>query len=106
MAFYGLDWVATVPPTIALCLMHFGRDRGPLVYGWVFAGHQFGGALAAWGAGALHDSTGSYRPAFLLAGAACLVVAVGVTRIRRSGTERQAPVAPVSAERRSAHGHV
>jgi MFS family permease len=83
MAFYGLDWVATVPPTIALCIQHFGRDRGPLVYGWVFAGHQVGGAIAAWGAGALHDSTGSYRIAFILAGASCLIAAAGVTRIRR-----------------------
>lgn len=83
MVFYGLDWVATVPPTIALCIQHFGTDRGPLVYGWVFAGHQVGGALAAWGAGAIHDTSGSYRPAFILAGGACLIAAVGVLRIRR-----------------------
>ncbi len=82
MVFYGLDWVATVPPTIALCIAHFGRDRGPLVYGWVFAGHQVGGALAAWGAGELHDVSGSYRLAFLVAGVFCLVAAVGVLRIR------------------------
>jgi len=82
MAFYGLDWVATVPPTIALCIQHFGRERGPLVYGWVFAGHQIGGALAAWGAGALHDITGGYRISFIIAGAACLVAGVGVLRIR------------------------
>ena len=83
MIFYGLDWVATVPPTIALCIQYFGRDRGPLVYGWVFAGHQVGGALAAWGAGALHDSTGSYRSAFVIAGAACLVAALGSLSIRQ-----------------------
>ena len=93
MAFYGLDWVATVPPTIALCIQHFGRERGPMVYGWVFAGHQVGGAIAAWGAGALHDSTGSYRPAFILAGACCLVAAVGVTRIRREALPLSAPAA-------------
>jgi predicted MFS family arabinose efflux permease len=81
MAFYGLDWVATVPPTIALCIRHFGRDRGPMVYGWVFAGHQVGGALAAWGAGELHDVTGSYRAAFVIAGACCVVAAIGVLRI-------------------------
>jgi predicted MFS family arabinose efflux permease len=99
MVFYGLDWVATVPPTVALCIQHFGRDRGPVVYGWVFAGHQVGGALAAWGAGVLHDSTGSYRPAFLLAGVACVVAAVGVRGIRRDpgvsptsrGTGRRRP---------------
>jgi sugar phosphate permease len=86
MVFYGLDWVATVPPTIALCIAHFGRNRGPLVYGWVFAGHQVGGALAAWGAGELHDVSGSYRLAFLVAGVCCLVAAVGVLRIR-SGSD-------------------
>ena len=98
MMFYGLDWVATVPPTIALCIEHFGRDRGPVVYGWVFAGHQVGGALAAWGAGALHDSTGSYRPAFILAGVACVVAALGVRTMRRGGAVVEAaeptPIAP------------
>ena len=73
--------MATVPPTVALCIAHFGRERGPLVYGWVFAGHQVGAAVAAWGAGVLHDSTGSYRSAFVLAGVMCLFAAVGVMRI-------------------------
>jgi cyanate permease len=77
----GLDWVATVPPTVALCIAHFGRDRGPLVYGWVFTGHQVGAAVAAWGAGALHDVTGSYRSAFVLAGVFCLLASAGVMRI-------------------------
>lgn len=100
MVFYGLDWVATVPPTVALCIQHFGRERGPVVYGWVFAGHQVGGALAAWGAGVLHDTTGSYRPSFVVAGIACLVAALGVRGIRREpgvsrisrGTGRRRPV--------------
>ena len=83
MVFYGLDWVATVPPTVALCIDQFGSMRGPLVYGWVFAGHQMGAAVAAWGAGELRDVTGSYRPAFVTAGICCLIAAVGVTRIRR-----------------------
>ena len=83
MMFYGLDWVATVPPTIALCVQVFGRERGPLVYGWVFAGHQVGGALAAWGAGALFDVSGSYRSSFIVAGVACLFAAVAVLRIDR-----------------------
>ena len=95
MMFYGLDWVATVPPTIALCIQHFGRDRGPLVYGWVFAGHQVGGAIAAWGAGALHDSTGSYRLSFVIAGVACIVAAVGVLRIRAVPSASDAMPPPV-----------
>jgi predicted MFS family arabinose efflux permease len=85
MVFYGLDWVATVPPTIALCVQHFGSVRGPVVYGWVFAGHQVGGAIAAFGAGALADAQdGSYRTSFIIAGVFCLIAAVGVLRIRRS----------------------
>ena len=75
MVFYGLDWVATVPPTVALCIDQFGSTRGPLVYGWVFAGHQMGAAVAAWGAGELRDVTGSYRPAFVISGACCIVAA-------------------------------
>lgn len=82
MAFYGLDWVATVPPTVALCINQFGISRGPLVYGWVFAGHQAGAAVAAWGAGEIRDITGSYRPAFIAAGIACIIAAAGVTRIK------------------------
>jgi MFS family permease len=81
MMFYGLDWVATVPPTVALCSKTFGRDRGPIVYGWVFAGHQLGAALAAWGAGQLRDVTGSYRPAFVIAGLCCLGAGFSVLRI-------------------------
>lgn len=81
MVFYGLDWVATVPPTVALCIRRFGTQRGPLVYGWVFAGHQVGAAIAAWGAGALRDATGSYAIAFYIAGAACLLAAFGASQM-------------------------
>ena len=83
MVFYGLDWVATVPPTVSICVDKFGVRRGPLVYGWVFAGHQVGAAVAAWGAGELRDRTGSYRPAFVIAGVCCIVAAAGVARLRR-----------------------
>jgi len=72
-----------VVPTIALCVQIFGRQHGPLVYGWVFAGHQVGGALAAWGAGELFAITGSYRASFVMAGVGCLIAAVGVLRIDR-----------------------
>lgn len=91
MVFYGLDWVATVPPTVALCIDRFGVSRGPLVYGWVFAGHQTGAALAAWGAGWLRDVTGSYKPAFVVAGVFCVGAAVGVGRL----IARRAPSVPV-----------
>jgi len=81
MMFYGLDWVATVPPTVALCAQRFGPQRGPLVYGWVFAGHQVGAAVAAFGAGYLRDVTGSYKSSFIISGTGCLIAAYGVARI-------------------------
>ncbi len=65
--FYGLDWVATVPPTIVLCRNYFGA-RTPVVFGWVFASHQLGAAIAAAGAGWLRDLQGNYDMAFYLAG--------------------------------------
>jgi MFS family permease len=72
--FYGLDWVATVPPTVALCRELFG-DQGTLVFGWVFASHQIGAALAATAAGAVRTSLGSYDVAWFGAGALCLLAA-------------------------------
>ncbi len=81
MIFYGLDWVATVPPTVRLCADVCGQERATVAYGWVFAGHQIGAAIAAWGAGMLRDLTGSYQPAFLIAGLACFVAAAGTQRI-------------------------
>ncbi|MEJ2887125.1 MFS transporter [Actinomycetospora aeridis] len=73
--FYGLDWVATVPPTVALCRERFGA-RAPIVFGWVFAAHQAGSAIAAVGAGLVRDLTGAYDGAWWGAGALCLVAAV------------------------------
>lgn len=93
MMFYGLDWVATVPPTVALCVQRFGVQRGPLVYGWVFAGHQVGAAIAAWGAGIIRDATGSYSIAFSVAGVACLLAAFGCSQMTRPRIGRLAPVA-------------
>ena len=72
--FYGLDWVATVPPTVALCREYFG-ERAPVVFGWVFAAHQLGAATAASGAGWVRDTFGTYDPAFYIAGALCVVAA-------------------------------
>jgi MFS family permease len=81
IVFYGLDWVATVPPTIALCRKHFGAD-GAVVFGWVFASHQLGAAVAATGAGLIRDATGDYTTAFVLAGTLCFFAAVMSVRIR------------------------
>jgi predicted MFS family arabinose efflux permease len=72
---YGLDWVATVPPTVALCRELFG-ERGTIVFGWVFASHQLGAAAAALAAGLVRDHTGSYSPAWFGGAALCAVGAV------------------------------
>lgn len=74
--FYGLDWVATVPPTVKLAGAHFGREKAPIVFGWVFTAHQLGAAIAALLGGLSRDVLASYLPAFYLAGAACLVAAL------------------------------
>ncbi len=81
--FYGLDWIATVPPTVKLAGQEFGRERAPLVFGWVFTGHQLGAAIAALGAGLSRDVLASYLPAFYTAGAACLLASVLVMTLRR-----------------------
>ncbi|MCO5999609.1 MFS transporter [Actinoallomurus rhizosphaericola] len=80
--FYGLDWVATVPPTVALCREHFGLT-GPIVFGWVFASHQIGAAAAAVAAGVIRDRLGDYAAAWYGAGALCLLAALLSVRIKR-----------------------
>jgi MFS family permease len=79
--FYGLDWVATVPPTIVLCRNYFGV-RSPVVFGWVFASHQLGAAVAAAGAGWIRDVQGNYDLAFYLAAGLCAVAAVLCANVR------------------------
>ncbi|MCW2555873.1 MAG: sugar phosphate permease, partial [Mycobacterium sp.] len=81
--FYGLDWVATVPPTIVLCRGYFGA-RTPVVFGWVFASHQLGAAVAAAGAGWLRDVQGSYNLAFYLASGLCGVAAILCLNVRKA----------------------
>ncbi len=80
--FYGLDWIATVPPTVRLAGQSFGREKAPVVFGWVFTAHQLGAAVAAIGAGLSRDALASYLPAFAVAGAACLVAAALAMMIR------------------------
>ena len=72
---YGLDWVATVPPTAALCREIFG-ESGTIVFGWVFASHQLGAAAAALAAGIVRDTTGSYTIAWIGGAGLCAVAAV------------------------------
>jgi sugar phosphate permease len=105
IVFYGLDWVATVPPTLALCRHYFGA-RAPVVFGWVFASHQVGAALAAFGAGVVRDVTGSYDGAWYGAAALCLVAAALSISIRRrpSSPGTTLPVTPTPAAAAEAHG--
>ena len=81
--FYGLDWVATVPPTVRLTVERFGAERANLTFGWIFAGHQLGAAAAAYGAGATRDGFATYLPALYIAGMFCLVAALLVLTISR-----------------------
>jgi predicted MFS family arabinose efflux permease len=81
--FYGLDWVATGPATFALTNEVFGRRDTPVILSWIFAGHQVGGALAAFGAGAVRSASGDYLLAFLTSGLACLVASLLVLRVTR-----------------------
>ncbi|MDQ0074870.1 MFS transporter [Arthrobacter oryzae] len=85
---YGLDWVATVPPTAAICRQVFGAD-GSVVFGWVFAAHQLGAAAAALAAGAIRDATGQYTYAWFGAAAMCTIAAVISATIRRDAGARE-----------------
>jgi MFS family permease len=84
--FYGLDWIATVPPTVKLTAASFGRERANLVFGWIFAGHQLGAASAAFGAGLSRTVLATYLPAFFVAGALCIIAAVLAVTIARPGS--------------------
>ena len=101
IVFYGLDWVATVPPTLALCREHFGA-RAPVVFGWVFASHQVGSAVAAFGGGVIRDATGSYDLAWYLAGALCLVAAAASISIRRNLPTAPGTLLPTDPEEAAA----
>jgi MFS family permease len=83
VVFYGLDWIATVPPTIELCRKYFGINQSPTVYGWVFASHMVGAAIAAAFAGAIRDTQGSYFIAWITAAVLCLVAAGSVLLLKR-----------------------
>jgi sugar phosphate permease len=76
--FYGLDWIATVPPTVKLAGAAFGKERVGMVFGWIFAAHQLGSAVAAYGAGLVRVTLLTYNPALIGAGVFCLIAAVSI----------------------------
>ncbi len=95
--FYGLDWIATVPPTVKLATDRFGREKAGLVFGWVFAGHQLGAASAAYGGGFARTEYQTYMPAFFVAGILCLIAALLVLTLSKNSKTNMMPE-PVPAE--------
>ncbi|CUW39844.1 putative monocarboxylate permease, transmembrane transport protein of the MFS family [Magnetospirillum sp. XM-1] len=93
--FYGLDWIATVPPTVKLTTQAFGREKAGVMFGWIFAAHQLGAATAAFAAGVIRTDLGDYWLAFVLSGLACLVAAAMSLMIGRKVGPR--PVAEGAA---------
>jgi predicted MFS family arabinose efflux permease len=91
-AFYGLDWVATVPSTARLSAQQFGKERAGIAFGWIFAGHMLGTGAAAIGGGLARSALQTYLPAFYVAGLMCLVAATIVWFIGAQKTPRLAPV--------------
>lgn len=92
--FYGLDWIATVPPTVRLAEKAFGKDNAALMFGWIVTAHQIGAAFAAWLAGLLRTATGDYFGAFIIAGLMCLAASVLVMFIgagRKPRTQDDVP---------------
>lgn len=90
--FYGLDWLATVPPTVRLATENFGEREGPIVFGWIACGHQMGAATAAFGAGVLRDLQGRYTESFVIAGMLGLAAAFAALAIARGGARPATPV--------------
>ncbi|MDE3191440.1 MAG: MFS transporter [Acidobacteriota bacterium] len=95
--FYGLDWVATVPPTVALTADNFGPQRAGVVFAWVYASHQLGAATAAWMGGATRGWFGSYTFAFVAAGVCCLFASGLSLRIKRPVLVPQMEIEPLTA---------
>jgi sugar phosphate permease len=89
--FYGLDWLATVPPTVKLTGDRFGPERANVVFGWIFTGHQIGSGAVAFAAGLSRTVYASYLPAFFVSGALCLVAALLVMSIAKPKPRRLQP---------------
>jgi sugar phosphate permease len=95
--FYGLDWIATVPPTVRLASEAFGRENTGVIYGWISASHQLGASAAAFGAGAIRTLLGDYQLAFWISGMLCIVAGMSFVTLGRSLRPRPVPIATVAA---------
>lgn len=91
--FYGLDWIATVPPTVKLTSEAFGKENTGVIYGWIGACHQLGASLAALGAGALRTALGDYNLAFFLAGGLCIAAGLSFLTLGRRTFQSRAAIA-------------
>jgi sugar phosphate permease len=96
--FYGLDWIATVPPTVRLATTAFGDRDAPVLFGWISAGHQMGAATAAFGAGVLRSELDTYLQAFLIAGGACILIALLLIGSAHRMAGRLQPAEQVAAQ--------
>jgi sugar phosphate permease len=96
--FYGLDWIATVPPTVRLTTNAFGKEQVGMMFGWIVAGHQLGAAFASLGAGILRTELGSYLEAFIISGSLCMIAAVMSLYVgrRARGQHRPLETAPAA----------
>jgi len=94
--FYGLDWIATVPPTVRLTSEAFGRENTGVIYGWIGASHQLGASLAAFGAGAIRTVAGDYRLAFWIAGTLCVLAGTSFLTIGRRPFAARPSLNPVA----------
>jgi predicted MFS family arabinose efflux permease len=92
--FYGLDWIATVPPTVRLTSEAFGRENTGVIYGWIGASHQLGASTAAFGAGAIRTMLGDYQLAFWGAGVLCVIAGLSFLTLGNALRPRSAPLAP------------
>ncbi len=95
--FYGLDWVATVPPTVRLTGEAFGRENTGVIYGWIGASHQLGASMAAFGAGAIRTQLGQYQAAFWIAGMLCLLAGLSFVTVGRRALRPRALSEPALA---------
>lgn len=91
---YGLNWIATVPPTLALTNSAFGESAAPIVFGWIVVGHQIGAALAAYAAGVVREMAGSYAPSFIASGVLALIAAAAILAVPTLRNSRKHP-API-----------
>lgn len=96
IVFYGLDWVATVPPTVRLTTDIFGKEKAGILFGWIMAAHQLGAATAAYGGGLTYSLLSSYQLSFITAGLFCLLASGIVIRIGKTAREKRAVLAEES----------